>query len=75
MANYEDAVVEMSEIDPEAVDGFKSYNPHCFYRVFRSKTSKVDVILNNMAVTFNGYIVTAKTKHVMSMLEKIRTAC
>ena len=29
--------------------------------------------MNNMAETFNGYIINARTKHIMSMLEDIRT--
>ncbi|KAL2937799.1 DNA mismatch repair protein Msh3 [Bienertia sinuspersici] len=35
---------------------------------------KVDVIVNNLAETFNGYIITTRTKHLLYMLEEIRTA-
>lgn len=38
-----------------------------------SSTTKVDVIVNNMAETFNEYIITAQTKHIMHMLEDIKT--
>ena len=37
-----------------------------------SSTTKVEVIVNNMAETFNGYIITARTKHIIHMLEDIR---
>ena len=58
-ADFEDALVEMEKILPAALDGFKRYNPACFSRAYMSSTTKVDVILNNMAETFNGYIITA----------------
>ena len=35
--------------------------------------SKVDVIMN-MAETFNGYIINARTKHILYMLEDVRTS-
>ena len=38
---------------------------HVFFRV--------DVIINNMAETFHGYIINARTKHLMFILEDIRT--
>uniref|UniRef100_A0A803MIV1 PB1-like domain-containing protein n=1 Tax=Chenopodium quinoa TaxID=63459 RepID=A0A803MIV1_CHEQI len=39
------------------------------------KTSiKTDAITSNMAETFNGNIINAKTKHLLYMLEEIRTA-
>ena len=36
--------------------------------------SKCDVIVNNMAETFNAYVVYARTKHLIDMLEDIRMA-
>ena len=63
----------MEKILPAVVDGFKRYNPACFCRAYMSSTTKVDVIVNNMVKTFNGYIIIAQTKHIMHMLEDIRT--
>lgn len=36
-------------------------------------SSRVDVMVNNMTATFNGCIINARTKHIMSMFEDIRT--
>ena len=36
--------------------------------------SKCDVIVNNMAETFNAYVVHARTKHLIDKLENIRMA-
>lgn len=63
----------MGKIDENAVEGNKSDNPTCFCRAFMKTSSRVDVIVNNMAKTFNGYIINPRTKHNMSMLEDIRT--
>ena len=63
----------MGKIDENAVEGNKSYNPTCFCRAFMKTSSRVDVIVNNMADAFNGYIINAKTKYIMSMLEDIKT--
>ena len=35
--------------------------------------TKIDVIMNNIAETFNGCIINAKTKHLIYMLEDIIT--
>ena len=36
--------------------------------------SKCDVIVNNMAETFNAYVVHVRIKHLIDMLEDIRMA-
>lgn len=36
-------------------------------------SSRVDAMVNNMVATFNECIINARTKHIMSMLENIRT--
>lgn len=73
-AYYNDALEEMKKVNPDSVDAFKSYNPRLFCRRFMNTDTKVDVIVNNLAETFNGYIINARTKHLLYMLEEIRTA-
>ncbi|XP_021743971.1 uncharacterized protein LOC110710015 [Chenopodium quinoa] len=73
-ADYENALAQMEKVSPAAVDAFKSYNPECFCRAFVKKDTRCDVIVNNMAETFNGYIINARTKHLIFMLEDIRSA-
>ncbi|KAL2904744.1 Replicase polyprotein 1ab [Bienertia sinuspersici] len=74
MADYNDAIEELGNMNPAAVTAFKAYNPSCFYRAFMDTTIKCDAITNNMAETFNGYIINARTKHVIYMMEDIRVA-
>ncbi|KAL2942163.1 hypothetical protein RDABS01_030513 [Bienertia sinuspersici] len=74
MADYNDAIEELGNMNPAAVTAFKAYNPSCFCRAFMDTTIKCDAITNNMAETFNGYIINARTKHVIYMMEDIRVA-
>ncbi|KAL2921934.1 Mediator of DNA damage checkpoint protein 1, partial [Bienertia sinuspersici] len=74
MADYTEALEELKEVDHQAAIAFQSYNPKVFYRAFLSTTCKSDVITNNIAETFNGYIINARNKHLIYMLEDIRVA-
>ena len=67
--------IMMEKIEPVAVEKVKKYNPSCFCKAFLSTTTKVDVIVNNLAEIFNAYIISAGTKHIMCMLEEMRTLC
>lgn len=74
VADYNDALQKMAEVSSAAVDDFKAANPTCFCRAFIKTDTKCDVIVNNLAETFNGYIIQARTKHIIYMLEDIRSA-
>ena len=41
---------------------------------FLKTDTKDDVIVDNLAETFNGYIINARTEHLIYMVEDIRTA-
>ncbi|KAL2943716.1 UDP-N-acetylglucosamine--N-acetylmuramyl-(pentapeptide) pyrophosphoryl-undecaprenol N-acetylglucosamine transferase [Bienertia sinuspersici] len=73
-ADYNDALEELAKVNQAAAIAFKGYNPEVFCRAFMKTESKADVITNNMAETFNGYIINARTKHLLYMLEDIRAA-
>ncbi|XP_010675433.3 uncharacterized protein LOC104891435 [Beta vulgaris subsp. vulgaris] len=73
-ADLGDALTEMEKVNPESVVAFKKYNPKVFCRAHVKTHTKCDVIVNNMAETFNGYIIHARAKHIIFMLEDIRTA-
>lgn len=74
MTDYEDALQELKNIDDDAATAFVSYKPPLFCRAYMDPSIKSDAITNNMAETFNGYIVKARTKHLLYMMEDIRTA-
>ncbi|XP_048489954.1 uncharacterized protein LOC125491922 [Beta vulgaris subsp. vulgaris] len=74
MAGYNDSLDELEKENVDAAASFKAYNPACFCRAFMSDDIRSDAITNNMAETFNGYIVNARTKHLIYMLEDIRVA-
>lgn len=72
--DYDDALVDMEKVSPVAVLAFKRHNPRLFCRHKMNIDTNVDVIVNNLAEIFNGWIIDAWTKHILYMLEDIRTA-
>ena len=71
IAYYNEAIEELEKFNPTTVASFKGSNPKVFYRAFMKTRTKVDVIMNNIAETFNDYIINARTKHLIYMLEDI----
>ncbi|KAL2936399.1 hypothetical protein RDABS01_020014 [Bienertia sinuspersici] len=67
-----DAYDELEKADEAAALSFKRYNPKCFCRAYMSTSCKADVITSNLAETFNGYIIHARNKHLVDMMEDIR---
>lgn len=53
-------------------DLFK-YNIESFSKAYFRTTPKCDVVDNNMAETFNGWILEARCKPIITMFEEIRT--
>lgn len=74
MTDSNDALNELSYLSADVALAFKAYNPKCFCRAFMDPTIKSDAITNNMAETFNGYIINARTEHLIYMMEDIRVA-
>ena len=73
LADFEEAINEMEEVNSVAVDAFKKCGPQLFCRSFVKLEGKCDVILSNMAETFNNYIMNARSRHLIDMLEEIRS--
>ncbi|KAJ0743798.1 putative MULE transposase domain-containing protein [Helianthus annuus] len=69
---YIQALDEMRSIKPDAVEALLKQDKTCFNRCYLKTHTKCDVIVNNMAETFNGYIINARSKHIIHMLEDIR---
>jgi len=68
------ALDELKKASPKAADDFIVQTPSVFCKAFMNTNSRCDVIVNNMAETFNVYIVQGKAKHLIHMLEDIRHA-
>ena len=64
----------MENLNHATAVGFRGANPKVLCRAFLKTSTKVDVIVNNLAETFNGYIINGRTKHLIHMLEDIITA-
>ncbi|XP_021993413.1 uncharacterized protein LOC110890146 [Helianthus annuus] len=72
--DFKDAIEEMKELLTEASEAFIKQNPRYFCRCYLSTDIKSDVVVSNMAETFNGFIIKSRSKHIINMLEDIRLA-
>ncbi|XP_021736277.1 uncharacterized protein LOC110702843 [Chenopodium quinoa] len=74
MADYNEGLEKFAELNVDAANDFKLLRPELFCRAFLNPAVKTDAITSNIAETFNGYIIQARTKHLLYMLEDIRAA-
>lgn len=74
MTIFKESLIELDKKNSAAAEAFKSYNPEVFCRAYMKTNVKADVVTNNMAETFNAYIIKARTKNLIYMEEDIRTA-
>ena len=58
---------------PKAAEDFLARNSKTFCRAYMSTETKSDVV-NNMAETFNAYVMHARAKHLIYVLKDIRLA-
>lgn len=70
---WESAVDEMKNEDMAAYDNFMDRDPTKICKVFFSTHCVSDAVTNNVCETFNGTIVRARGKHIIHMLEDIRS--
>lgn len=72
MAEYNEALDKLKRRNQAAYDDFIERDTTKFCKVFIDPSSVSDMILNNISDTFNGYILSARGKHIIHMLEEIR---
>ena len=69
VSEFNERLKDMRDKDNDVVDALLSYNPSLFCSAFIKTITTNDVIVNNMAETFNAYIINARAKHIIYMLE------
>ena len=62
----------MTELNPLVVKSLKKRDPRVFRKTYVKANTKCHVIISNMAETFYIYIIHARSKHLIDMLEEIR---
>ncbi|XP_057792920.1 uncharacterized protein LOC131009535 [Salvia miltiorrhiza] len=73
-ADFKIALQEMKEESPTAFEDFMARDTTKFCKAFISTYPKNDSVDNNISECFNGYILNARGKHVIHMLEEIRSS-
>ena len=73
IAEYNEIMDKLEKVNPAAFAGFRGSNPKVLCRAFMKTHIKANVIMNNYFETFNGYIINGRIKHLIYMLEDIKT--
>ncbi|WOK97486.1 hypothetical protein Cni_G06194 [Canna indica] len=66
------ALNELAAISRRAYEDFNAIGVQKFCQAFISTQCKCEVVMNNICETFNGYILRARSKPLIDMLEDIR---
>ncbi|XP_047983687.1 uncharacterized protein LOC125224347 [Salvia hispanica] len=74
MEEYDGACHELEKEDGQAYADLMDKNPSKFCKAFLTPVQCSDAILNNVCECFNSYILEARNKHIIDMLEEIRIA-
>ena len=74
LEDYNEALDGMKNVNPTTTVDFRGTNPKVFYEAFMKTDTKSNVIIKNLTETFNGYIINARTKHMIYMSKDIITA-
>ncbi|XP_009605687.2 uncharacterized protein LOC107802797 [Nicotiana tabacum] len=69
---FEDCMVDIFDIDSEAVHWLKKKSPTEWSKSHFFETVKYDTLLNNMCECFNSMIIEARDKLIITLLEKLR---
>jgi hypothetical protein len=62
----------MKKLSPAAHTYAEKIDPHMWARAFFDITPRCDLIMNNLCEFFNSYIIKARDKQIITMLEMIR---
>ncbi|XP_057791287.1 uncharacterized protein LOC131008423 [Salvia miltiorrhiza] len=73
-ADFKLAVQAMKEESVAAYEDFMARDTKKFCKAFISTNPKSDSVDNNISECFNGYILNVRGKHVIHMLEEIRSS-
>ncbi|WMV47450.1 hypothetical protein MTR67_040835, partial [Solanum verrucosum] len=71
-AELKDNISYMKRLGNNIVNHLLYYNPERWSKLYFNFTSKCDVVDNNMAECFNSWILAARHKTIITMLEEIR---
>ena len=69
---FKDNLLKLGELTKKGVENVPKYPPHTWCRAYFSSRSKSWMVDNNIAECFNSWILAARHKPIVSMLEDIR---
>ncbi|XP_050209237.2 uncharacterized protein LOC126659951 [Mercurialis annua] len=72
MPDFEQNMKELKKLTPKGFEAILRTHPRHWCRAYFNTEVKCDIVDNNLIESFNGQIVDARSKNVLSMLEDIR---
>ncbi|GKV38096.1 hypothetical protein SLEP1_g46042 [Rubroshorea leprosula] len=75
VAEFRRNMEEINKLNPAAKEYLMQYDPKYWCKAFLDTHCKCDAVDNNMNETFNGFILDARQKAAMSLLEDLRWKC
>jgi hypothetical protein len=69
---YQREMEALKKLSSVAHAYLEKIDPHAWARAFFDTTPKCDLIMNNLCECFNSYIIQARDKPIITMLEMIR---
>ena len=63
---------ELKKLCPKAYEYLDNVDPSMWSRSYFTDHSKSDLLVNNLSESFNSYILDARDKPIVTMIEKIR---
>ncbi|KAK8655790.1 hypothetical protein V6N13_108356 [Hibiscus sabdariffa] len=71
--NFKDTLEEIKSVSSKSYDWLVKINPDQWCKAFFRSATKSDMLLNNLCECFNKFILEARDKPILTMMETIRT--
>ncbi|KAK1402588.1 hypothetical protein POM88_002193 [Heracleum sosnowskyi] len=72
MPNFEANMMEFKKLSPRGFEDILHTHPKHWCKAYFTTEVKYDIVDNNLIEVFNGKVIEARTKNVISMFEDIR---
>ncbi|KAL4289499.1 hypothetical protein GQ457_14G002690 [Hibiscus cannabinus] len=73
VSDFKDTLEEIKSVSSKSYDWLVKTNPEQWCKAFFTSATKSDMLLNNLCECFNKFILEARDKPILTMMETIRT--
>ncbi|KAL4353017.1 hypothetical protein GQ457_06G019860 [Hibiscus cannabinus] len=73
VTDFKDTLEEIKSVSSKSYDWLVKINPEQWCKAFFTSATKSDMLLNNLCECFNKFVLEARDKPILTMMETIRT--